>query len=243
MMRSALPTIQGVIDRRALVNFRIEPSRLDELLPRPLHPQLVSGWAIGGICLIRLKEIRPVGLPGFLGVRSENAAHRIAVEWEENGERRTGVFIPRRDSSSRVNTLLGGRIFPGFHHRADFSVDDGTGLVSIEMRSRDTVTSVSLRARIGERLAAGSVFESVDDISEFFRKDPVGFSPKPDGRLQGLELETFAWSMLPLDVERVASSFFDDARRFPAGSVEFDSALLMRSIGHRWHSREDLYSG
>lgn len=241
-MRSALPTIQGMIDRRALVNFRLDPARLDGLLPPRLRPQLVSGWAIGGICLIRLKEIRPVGLPGFVGVGSENAAHRIAVKWDEAGERRTGVFIPRRDSSSRVNTLLGGRIFPGFHHRADFAVDDGSGIVSIEMRSRDDVTSVRLRARVADRLADTSVFDSTDQISAFFRKDPVGFSPARDGRLQGLELETFGWSVQPLDVEHVASSFFDDPERFPAGSVEFDSALLMRNVGHRWHAREDLYS-
>jgi hypothetical protein len=241
-MRTALPTIQGVIDRRALVNFRIEPTRLDGLLPPRLRPQLVSGWAIGGICLIRLKDIRPVGFPGFLGVGSENAAHRIAVEWDGDGERRTGVFIPRRDSSSRVNTLLGGRIFPGFHHRADFAVDDETGFVSIDMRSRDDVASVRLRAQVGERLAPSSIFDSTDQISAFFRKDPVGFSPKRGGGLQGLELETIGWSVEPLDVEHVTSSFFDDRERFPAGSVEFDSALLMRDLGHRWHAREDLYS-
>jgi hypothetical protein len=241
-MRSALPTIQGVIDRRALVNFRIEPARLEGLLPPRLRPQLVSGWAIGGICLIRLKELRPVGLPGFVGARSENAAHRIAVEWDEDGQRRTGVYIPRRDSSSWVNTVLGGRVFPGFHHRADFTIADRNGLLSIEMRSRDDVASVRLRARVGDRLPSGSVFESIDQVSGFFRKDPIGLSPERDGRLRGLELETFGWTVEPLHVERVASSFFDDRERFPQGSVVFDCALLMRNVGHRWHAREDLYS-
>jgi hypothetical protein len=241
-MRSALPTIQGVIDRRALVNFRIDPSRLDGLLPTRLRPQLVSDWAIGGICLIRLKHIRPVGLPAFVGLHSENAAHRIAVEWDEEGKRHTGVFIPRRDSSSAVNTLLGGRIFPGFHHRADFVVDDESGAVSIDMQSRDQLTRVRLRAHVADDLARTSVFDSIDQISAFFQKDPVGVSPRRDGTLQGLELETFGWSVQPLDVEQVASSYFDDPERFPDGSVEFDSALLMRNVGHRWHAREDLYS-
>ena len=30
---------------------------------------------------------------------------------------------------------------------------------------------------------------------------------------------------------------------FPAGSVEFDSALLMRGIDHEWHGREPLCAG
>ena len=42
--------------------------------------------AIVGICLIRLKDIKPKGLPAFVGINSENGAHRIVVEWDENGE-------------------------------------------------------------------------------------------------------------------------------------------------------------
>jgi len=33
---------------------------------------LVRGSAIAGICLIRLEEIRPKGMPSFVGVSSEN---------------------------------------------------------------------------------------------------------------------------------------------------------------------------
>jgi uncharacterized protein YqjF (DUF2071 family) len=62
-MRVGVPTIEGVIDRRILVNFRIDPSSVAALLPSPLQPLLVDGHAIGGICLIRLKDIRPRGWP------------------------------------------------------------------------------------------------------------------------------------------------------------------------------------
>lgn len=95
-----IPVIQGVIDRRILVNYRIDPLILAQILPPPFEPKLVNGFGIAGICLIRLKEIRPKYFPGFLGLSSENAAHRIAVEWRTNGLRQEGVYIPRRDTSS-----------------------------------------------------------------------------------------------------------------------------------------------
>lgn len=41
----------------------------------------VVAEAIVGICLIRLKNIKPKGFLDFLGLSSENGAHRIAVEW------------------------------------------------------------------------------------------------------------------------------------------------------------------
>jgi hypothetical protein len=51
---------------------------------------------------------------------------------------------------------------------------------------------------------------------------------------------TSAWRVEPLRVEAVRSSFFADRSRFPAGSVEFDSALLMRDIPVTWKAREPV---
>ena len=58
----------------------------------------VAGMA--GICLIRLRHIRPRVLPWWMGISSENAAHRIAVQWESEGQVREGVYVVRRDTSS-----------------------------------------------------------------------------------------------------------------------------------------------
>jgi uncharacterized protein YqjF (DUF2071 family) len=108
-----IPTIHGIIDRRVLVNYTVDPDIIQKIIPKPFRPKIYKGKAIVGICLIRLKRIRPKGLPNFIGISSENGAHRIAVEWTENGETKEGVYIPRRDTSSYLNSLAGGRIFPG----------------------------------------------------------------------------------------------------------------------------------
>lgn len=78
-----IPEVVGLIDRRILVNYRVDPTIAKSLVPSPFRPQLVAGSAVAGICLIRLRELRPWFLPAALGLHSENAAHRIAVEWNE----------------------------------------------------------------------------------------------------------------------------------------------------------------
>ena len=79
------------------------------------------------------------------------------------------------------------------------------------------------------------------ECSEFFRRGSLGYSVTSDPhRLDGLELRTAHWHLDPLQVDRVTSSFFDDRNVFPEGSVEFDSALLMRNIAHEWHGRKSL---
>jgi hypothetical protein len=197
-----------------------------------------------GICLIRLEQIRPAGLPGALGLSSENAAHRIAVEWTDAaGIQREGVFIPRRDTGSLLNRVAGGRIFPGEHHPARFSVVDSGGHIDFSMESRDGSVAVRLVGDDTDSLPASSCFSSLVEASAFFEGGSLGYSVTRDGdRLDGLLLRTVDWRIRALSVTEVYSSFFAERERFPAGSIEFDHALVMRDILHEWHKAEDLYA-
>lgn len=236
-----IPVIRGIIDRRLLVNYHVDPDVMADVLPAPFRPKLVHGYAIGGICLIRLKKVRPKFLPIPAGWRSENAAHRIAVEWLDNGVMREGVYIPRRDTDSRLNTLAGGRVFPGRHHYATFTVHETSSQFSVSLQSHDGKTRLHVSGHVASDLPASSVFSSLAEASAFFEAGSLGYSATPsDGRYDGLELRCTNWKVEALDVEDVQSTFFGDQTRFPAGSVEFDCALLMRGIDHEWHSREEL---
>jgi len=177
----------------------------------------------------------------FLGISSEDAAHRIAVEWDDNGETKEGVYSPRRDTSSRLNTLVGGRLFPGVHHHARFIVQEDDNHFSVVMDSDDDDTHVTVNGNLTSDFPNGSVFRSIQDASDFFKCGSLGYSAThTSGSYDGLELRTFNWEVQALDVERVESSFFEDNKLFPAGSVVFDCALLMRNIRHEWHGRSSL---
>jgi hypothetical protein len=236
-----LPVIEGIIRRRILVNFAADPDAVARILPAPLRPKIAGDRAVVGICLIRLEEIRPRHLPAALGISSENAAHRIAVTWEDDGRAREGVYIPRRDTSSTVNHLAGGRLFPGEHHLATFDVRDEGGRIALAMRAHDGGASVTLRGAETDELAS-SIFPSLEAASAFFRAGSLGYSARREGdRLDGITLHSDTWSVVPFRVEEVRSSFFEDVSRFAPGSVTFDSALLMRDVAHEWRSEPDLH--
>jgi hypothetical protein len=238
-----LPVIEGTIRRRLLVNFRVDPAVMQAQLPPRFSPKLHDGHAIAGICLIRLEAIRPRHFPALVGVSSENAAHRVAVLWtDEKGEQKEGVFIPRRDTSSMVNHLGGGRIFPGEHHRAGFAVHEDAETIDLDMRSQDGAVTVHVRGRFGGELPRTSCFRNLEAASRFFEPGSLGYSvTRQGGRLDGIELRTAGWRVEPLEVADVASSYFSDPGRFPPGSIEFDCALAMRNLAHEWHSADDLY--
>lgn len=237
-----LPVIKGLIRRRLLVNFRVDRDVMSRFLPLPFRPKLHQGHAVAGICLIRLEAIRPKGIPAFLGLTSENAAHRIAVEWNEaDGSLREGVYIPRRDTGSRLNALTGGRLFPGEQNLADFDVTDDGRRIDMDIRSRDGVVKVRLKAEESDEFPASSCFASRAESSAFFESGSVGYSVTSDrSRLDGMQLKTKRWDVRPLAVAEAASSFFSDTSVFPAGSVTFDHALIMRDIPHEWHQVRDM---
>lgn len=238
-----LPIVQGIIRRRILVNFRVEPEVIERQLPSRFRPKLQEGFAVAGICLIRLEHIRPKMMPEFVGINSENAAHRIAVLWDDaGGETHEGVFIPRRDTDSEMSRLVGGRFFPGEHHKATFAIQESENRMSFSMKSDDGTAAVELTGIVSGALPVNSVFSSLAASSAFFETGSLGYSATSDSsRLDGLRLKTKEWRVEPLEVSKVYSSYFADERIFPPGSVEFDHALLMKNVDHEWHTAPDLY--
>ena len=234
-------SIEATIERRVLVNYRVDPVVLASVLPAPFRPALVGGYGVAGICLIRLGAVRPAGLPTAVGLTTENAAHRVAVEWDTADGPATGVYIPRRDTSSRLVVALGGRLFPGRHQRARFRVEEGDGTYRIEVTSRDGAVAVAVAARRSTEVMPGSVFADLDAASAFFRCAPLSYAATPDvGVFDGVALAAEGWGLEPLVLDEVRSSFFEDTDRFPAGSIVADSAFVMANLVTRWQAQPEL---
>ncbi|MEY2507986.1 MAG: hypothetical protein QOH01_2315 [Verrucomicrobiota bacterium] len=237
-----LDTIHGIIDRRVLLNYHIDPEVLQQVLPPGFRPKVFRGKGIGGVCMIRFRELRPRKVPAWLGLGSENAAHRIAVEWDQDDGTKEGVFIPRRDTNSTLNKLLGGTVFPGIFDKGSFVAHETVDEISVTIRRQDGSEEAHFKGRVGQALPDTSLFDTVEQAASFFSLGATGYSAtREKGHYHGMELRSLDWSIDPMEVEAAHTSFFSDRARFPEGSVELDCALVMRGIEHEWHSRPDLY--
>lgn len=229
-----LSAIDCTIERRLLVNYRIEPDFVASQLPPPFRPQLVGGWAVGGVCFLRLRNLRPAGLPARTGFSSENVAHRFAVEWDGEEGRHAGVYVPRRDTASRLASWSGGYVFPGRYHPAHFDVSERGTDLRIDVTSRDRAVRLSVVARESEVLE-GNLFGSLHEATEFFRRGALGYSPAgTSSGLDGARLLSERWDATPVSVMEMRSSLFDNVSLFPPGSCTLDSGLLMRDLPVRW---------
>lgn len=213
-----IPEMHGQIERRLLVTYRADPDVVAGLLPAPYRPQIVDGWALAGMCLIRLGHLVLRGKPQWGGNHPEDAAHRIAMEWDTPGGTQTGVYIVRRDSNSLSNVLAAGCIYPGRHNRSRFVVNESPEEIRIYCRALDASVEFDVHVRLTETLEGSKLFRDVTEASAFFGQDATDAG------------EDAAWTMHPASVLAASSSYFGNAERFPRGSIEVDSALVMRPI-------------
>jgi hypothetical protein len=170
-----------------------------------------------------------------MGLSSESVAHRVAVEWDTADGPVTGVYITRRDSSSLVNVVVGGRAYPGVHGRASFSVDETDSRLRVGCRSADGSMRVFADVTVTSDLNGSRLFADISEASRFFASGARGYSPaRNPAHLEGLELQTSAWAVTAAQVNEARTSFFEDLDAFPPGTAELDCALVMRGVPVSW---------
>jgi len=226
-----IETMHGHIEHRLLLNYTADPDVVAPLLPDGLRPHLARHRAVVGACILRLGQLRPPGLPRWAGVTSDNAAHRIAVEWDGPTSTEVGVYVLRRDSAQRLPVWLGGRVFPGVHGRARFNVQARGDALHVDFHTTDGL-EVDVTADLGAPWTS-RVFDDPDEASAFFERGARGWSPGRRGRLDGVAMASSVWRAEPVGVT-ARSSFYDDPSRFPPGSIELDGALLMQALPVEW---------
>jgi hypothetical protein len=235
------PTLEGVIQRRVLLNFQINPALIKPYIPKPLEILVHRGWAVAGICLIRLENIRPKGLPGWTGFSAENMAHRIAIRFPSNGRMLDGVFIWRRETNSRLMPWVGGRLFPGVHQHADFSVKESPSTLHMDVSTQDSMANIQFTAARLVPWENTTLFQSFTEVKDFFRAGDCGFSCGHTAiQLEGLRLATNSWNMEPLRITNIKSAFYERIARHHSDQLIFDCGLLMQNVPHEWYGMKKL---
>jgi len=128
-------------------------------------------------------------------------------------------------------------LLSGKSHVAYFQVVEEAERVSVTI-SRNGQREFVVCGEVSNSLPATSLFPSLEQASIFFQQGPLGLSATGQpGCFDAVELQCENWNPIAMNVSRVESSYFDDHTIFPPGSVEFDSALLVRNVVHRWCRR------
>lgn len=240
---------RGVIDRKVIVQYRVDPDVLALQLPEPYRPRLIRGVGVAGVCVFRVRGFHHRLLPTILQNVSENIVYRVGVEWTEDQKLCAGVYTLRQETSSLLKSTLERRTSWGtrlFH--AHIRVDDHEGTYRIAACSRDAQFRLLIQAQLQREFTAHSVFRSAEDAAEFLERQFEASVNPDDSRptvlgtrhATGLDEYNVGWHVEPLAIQQLVTEFFDDTARFPAGAIQFDCAVVASSVQPAWSSEPGL---
>ncbi|MEZ4829135.1 MAG: DUF2071 domain-containing protein [Bacteroidia bacterium] len=227
-----IPALSGLIQRRILINYRVEPAVLRKLLPAPFEPRLFGNYGIAGICFFDLSQLRIKGLPLSPCISAQIVSHRIAVNWEESGIKKEGLYITQRDTSSTLVHFSGGRFFPSEYSLTGMKFRESFGYYELHLGGHHPT---SFLAKESADFAEGSVFSGLPAAASLFAQNSMEYAPRYENMVfDGIAFRASRHKVQPLHICQMRSSFFENEENFPRGSVFFDHALLMKNIRSEW---------
>ena len=229
------PAVPNRMDRRILILYRFAPELAERVLLPGYQPRKLKGFALGGIALLRCAGVHSPLLPARI-VACENALHFVNGLRVVQHRAEAGVMVMRYDTSSRLHAWIGGeRRWHCRHHHARFRVVESAESIDIRCDSDDHQMHVAMKARVDRNMCRQSVFRSTDQVLHLLQNElrSLGLTRRDPGGLSSSRPIRTA-QLIPLSVERLESSVFGDARKFPSGSVEFDSAYWLRDDELVW---------
>ncbi len=100
-------------------------------------------------------------------------------------------IVLRNTTASRLNAFAGGRIYPGVHGRADFTVREEADAIRVAFATRDGEVEVDATVEPAAELHGSGLFADLAEASEFFRLGSRGLSPNAGGtHLDGAVLDS-----------------------------------------------------
>lgn len=224
--------VRGTIRRRLLINAVVDPDEAARRLPTGLRPHVTPLGTVVGCCLLEIDDVRPAALPAVAGITLRAAAHRISVEWDDGpGEPVVGVYVPMRQTDSRLAVALGGRRFPGVHARATAEVEARDGRVCW---ATDPCGPEGYRVRVDASVPMETAPAIVcEPVAGACVRADVGISPDHRGVLETARMEPDHRRVREIAIEDLDSAFLSS---FTSGHAA--PSYLLADVGVTWTRAE-----
>ena len=226
--------IIGTIQRRLLVNSWVDPDEVARHLPAGLRPHVGStGGVIVGCCMIEIADIRPWPLPAVVGVNVRAAAHRISIEVGPEDSPTMAVYVPGRNTDSKMAILAGGRVFPGVHKQSHVDVVDTPDELGWSIRNDSTADSTF---DIVANADLSNAAPATSEVADIVIGTTLGLSPghRPDD-LEAVQMLTASSDAKIVALPNLESSFIGGF----SSAVETDT-LLMSNVDVIWRKESDF---
>ncbi|SDX36096.1 DUF2071 domain-containing protein [Hymenobacter psychrophilus] len=226
--------VAAQISRTTVLTYAVPVAELRALVPACLQlDTLDDTWGFVAVALVQTRQLRPKGMPAFLGQDFFLIGYRVFVRYTTAaGKRLRGLYILRSETDKRRMQWLG-NLFTGYHYRTIDIVYQATanGLRFASEKARLRV-QVELPAGGEAELPVGSPFESWAKARRFAGPLPFTFSVDEAGQ-QMIIVEGVREDWHPQSV-RVLEAQVGLLDELGLPGTQLASAFTMTNIPYSW---------
>ncbi|UOR06193.1 DUF2071 domain-containing protein [Hymenobacter aerilatus] len=227
--------VEAYLTRTTVLTFAAPTTVLQPLLPECLTlDTLDNTWGFVAVALVQTRNLRPQGLPAWLGHDFFLIGCRVFVRYTTaTGKRLRGLYILKSETDKRKMQWLG-NVFTSYQYGLiDIEQTTAGEKLAFKSKQADLAIQVEVLPNGSEpELPSGSPFASWQQARRFAGPLPFTFSYEPTTQqvtiVEGIRE---AWQPQPVRVQQAQIGFLEHAQLH---GLQLASAFTMSDIPYRW---------
>lgn len=211
---------------------------LSPLLPPGLTLDSYEGDAFLAIAMVQTENLRPVGVPAFLGRNFFLSGYRIFARYQRtDGKVLRGLRILRSDTDSRLMVFSGNLLTHYRYAKCEVESRRTPDILDLKITTPGAVADLSLRAFIDKQADAppeGSPFPDLKTARHYAGPLPFTFDyERETHQMVIIEGVRQNWKPKPIHVEVERCSFLEQPP-FNSATARLANAFFIENIPYRW---------
>jgi uncharacterized protein YqjF (DUF2071 family) len=223
-------------ERVVALSFAFPEEILRPLVPRGLEIDSYEGFGFITVAMVWTKNLRPAGIPKFLGQDFLLAGYRIFTRLNDGQRRLRGLRIIRSETD-RLRMVWLGNLMTRYRYRyVKVAIQETDGQTRVQMSRADGTPTLDLTfasANDGSPLPEGSPFADWKTARRFAGPMPFTFSDEDEDTFVVIEGSRQDWVPHPVSVKEWRVALFDETPLSETKPI-LANAFAVNGVSYRW---------
>ena len=225
--------VEAFFERSTVLTFAVAKGELESLIPAKFELDTYQDqYAFIAVAMVQATDLRPKGLPKFIGNDFFLVGYRIFVRYvNKEGRKMRGLYILKTETDKKKMALLG-NIFTNYKYSiSDITISDSSEIT--EYTSEKSQLNIIVNKSLNEVvLPINSPFDSWKSARRFAGPMPYTFSyEKNDNSVLIVKGVRQNWQPVPIEINRWKIDFLD---QLELGNVVLANAFKIENVPYHW---------
>jgi hypothetical protein len=230
--------VEAYFRRSLVLTYAARAAAIADLAGPGLELDTYDDWGFLAIALVQTEDLRPKGLPRWLGRSFFLSGYRVFTRLARPGKQPLRGLRILRSDTDRWSMVRLGNVFTGYNYKlASVAVDADAARVAIRIQTERREADLDVVADLVSRpapLPDGSPFRSLADARRFAGPLPYTFHFDPvAGKMVVVRGLRRAWDPQPVRVEVREASWLEQPVLRDAG-VRLANAFYLEAVPYAW---------